>query len=76
MTLNKDGGFMKQDDAGPDLVFFNWQKGHTLKDYGASFFFDYSAGQDIPVYIIDNGANLNSPVSYTLPFSLSDLTII
>lgn len=27
------------------------------------FFFDESAGEDIPVYIVDTGANLEHPVS-------------
>lgn len=29
----------------------------------SQYFFDESAGEDIPVYIVDTGANLRHPVS-------------
>ncbi|KAJ6438808.1 Copalyl diphosphate synthase-like protein [Purpureocillium lavendulum] len=49
-----------QEDASSHLVFVSQQKGHPLDTYRQRYYFDDSSlpGQDIPVYILDTGAEL------------------
>ncbi|KAK8081144.1 serine protease precursor [Apiospora hydei] len=55
MTLN---------DGIPQMAFLSQSKDHyPLEETGSDqkYFFDESAGEDIPVYIVDSGANLEHP---------------
>ena len=47
------------------LSFLNWQKGHTLEEYGEEYFYDKSAGTGVPVYLIDKGVNLDLVSSFS-----------
>lgn len=56
----------RTNNANPELIFFNWERDRALADYGGNYFYDSSAGEDIPVYIIDRGANLDSVRNFLL----------
>lgn len=47
-------------NAREEMTFYNWQPGHEFEEYGDEFRYDETAGNNVPVYIIDSGANLNN----------------
>ncbi|KAG9245465.1 peptidase S8/S53 domain-containing protein [Calycina marina] len=52
---------IKQRGATADVRFFNWQQGHKFTDFANNFVYDSSAGSDVPLYIVDSGADLTHP---------------
>jgi hypothetical protein len=62
----RDEGIVRQQTALPEMIFFNIDAAHSLTDpqtwtaYDYSFYWDASAGNGVPVYIVDTGANLQS----------------
>jgi len=49
-----------QEPANNELAFFNWAPDRKWKDYKQEFYYDSTAGNDVKVYVIDSGANLDS----------------
>jgi hypothetical protein len=63
--MTRDDGIVRQTNAFGEMTFFNIDAAHGLTDqsltaYYNSFYFDSSAGEGVPVYIVDSGANLQS----------------
>lgn len=71
INLNFQRGALAQ------LQFVSQEQGRSYNDelMGGSYFFDDSAGQDIPVYIVDTGANLKNTVSRITPRPYSSVDV-
>lgn len=46
-----------------NLVSVSQERGHTLAEYNGRYYRDNSDGQNVPVYVIDTGANKEHVVS-------------
>jgi hypothetical protein len=75
--MTRDDGLIRQTSVFKETTFFNIDAAHGLTDqslttYYNSFYFDDSAGEGVPVYIVDSEANLQS-VGDISPFCVCNI---
>jgi hypothetical protein len=62
--MTRDDGIVRQTNVFKEMTFFNIDAAHGLTDqslttYYNSFYFDSSAGEGVPVYIVDCNRSVN-----------------